>query len=746
MKNFRNNISGIIIIILVVSRLFSISGTAQEEIGRFTVGQAGIVSTIIPFINPASEVDFYDYHDSVAHTGLEAEGTAVIFLYRDLLTGKLSLFMILSQEGGEAGAASVTFSGIPANAAFLVTDDFPAWAPDAFEISPPTAAIDWVWSAGFADGMVLGPLGDEFEITLSPQFTKGITRAIFLFGDIDNPQTIELNLIDPIIIRGTLNFPSVVLIDTSPAIPLVDREVIFDATDSYDRDGDIVQYEWDFDGDGIFDITTKDSVVTNIYPTSGMMAVTLRVHDPLGAVTYYSFSVEISEITVQAIRSISTREILPEALFSVTVTIETNIDLVGVRLEENLPRNWRMHSVKTGGATFDETEQQWLFAGLMPAGTSKVITYEVTLPKRHFLVPLALPNTFTIDGLLHVDVPALETAVSGDQAIIVTTALSIKTAISKLIPRSTLTGKDGLDFRLDQMIEPRQLARAKEMWKHEERVIGTRGQVICWKELSLLSAYTYFRIPVHLPLPEIAAPAVSVVRIIHTLLPHHTVALNLPGREMRTIGNNFIVQIEIFTDSDIYGVGFQEELPADWTVTPLAKNGFIFRQADNQWVFPGRIVAGETKTIIYQVELPQVSIAAPPPVDPQWREIMPLAKILHIAWPDIEIPIGGDGTINITVTAPLPVAVVISRWNVKTNTIDITLGNTISFEQMQRAITFWLAEEVIPHTDKMYVTHADITEIIARWLTGTEVGFPLPAMIAVSSLFPQGVNVWQKHA
>ncbi|MCD5416947.1 PKD domain-containing protein [Candidatus Bipolaricaulota bacterium] len=746
MKFFRNNISGIIIIILVVSLLFSIRGTAQETIGHFTVGQAGIVSMIMPFVNPVSAVDFYDYRDSVAHTGLEEKSTAVIFLYREAFTGKLSLFMILSKEGGEAGATSVTFSGIPANAAFLVTDDFPAWVPDTFEISPPAAAINWVWSEGFADGMVLGPLGDEFEITLSPQFTEGITRAIFLFGDIDNPQTVELNLIDPIMIRGTLNFPSVVAIDSFPSIPLVDREVTFDATDSYDRDGDIVKYEWDFDGDGIFDITTKDPVVTHIYTTSGIMAVTLRVHDPLGAVTYYSFSIEISEVTVRAIRSISTREILPEALFSVTVTIETNIDLVGVRLEENLPRNWRMHSVENRGATFNETEQRWLFSGLIPAGTSKVITYEVALPKRHFLVPLALPNTFTIEGLLYADVPAMEREVGGDQEIIVTNALSVRTAISKLIPRPTLEERDLLDFRLDQLIEPHQLARAKEMWKNEERVIGTRGKVICWKELSLLAAYACFRTPVRLPLPEIAIPAVSVVRTIHTLLPHHTVALNLPDREMRTIGKSFIVHIEIFTDGDIYGVGFQEELPAGWTVTPIAENGFIFRQADNQWVFPGRIAAGETKTITYRAELTQVSMAAAPSVDSQWREIMTLAEILYIAWPDIEILIEGDSTIHITATAPLPVAVVISRWNVKTDTIDITLGNTISFEQMQRAITFWLAEEVIPNTDAMYVTHADIKEIIARWLTGTEVGIPLPAMIAGSSLLPCGANARQKHA
>lgn len=728
MKNFRNNVSRLIIIVMI-SHLFSVQGTAQEEVGHFTVRQAEIVSTIIPFVNPVSAVDFYNYHNFVAHTGLEEAGTAVIFLYREAVTGQLSLFMILSKKGGEAGAASVTFAGIPANAAFLVRDDLIAWVPDLFEISPPTAAITWAWCEGFADGMVLGPLGDEFEITLSPQFSAGITRAIFLFGDIDHPQTIELDLIDPVIIRGTLNFPSGVSVDISPSIPLVDREVTFDATATYDRDGDIVKYEWDLDGDRIFDIITKDPVVTHIYPTSGIITATLRVHDPLGEVTYYSFPVEISEITVRAIRSISTREILPEALFGVTVTIETNIDLVGVRLEENLPRNWRIQPVENGEATFNEATRQWFLPDLIPAGTSKVIAYEVMLPKRHFLVPLALPNTFMIDGLLHVDVPAMEAEIGGDQEILVTNALSIRTAISKLIPRPTVKERDALDFRLNQLIEPHQLARAKEMWKSTARVIGTRGQVICWQGLSLLSAYTYLRVPVHLPLPKIAVPAVSVVRRIHTLLPHHTVALNLPDRKMRTIGKRFIVQIEIFTDGDIYGVGFQEALPADWMVTPVAKNGFIFRQADNQWVFPGRIAAGETKMIIYQVELPPVSMTAESAIDSQERKIIPLVKVLHIAWPDSEILISGDGIINLIDTAPLPVAVVISRWNVKTNTIDITLGNRISFEQMQRAIMFWMAGEAIPKTDGMYVTHADIREIIARWLTGTEVGLPLPAMI-----------------
>ena len=57
----------------------------------------------------------------------------------------------------------------------------------------------------------------------------------------------------------------------------VGQQVTFDASDSYVDDAMITKYEWDFDGDGIFDLTTTSPVADHTYPVKfdGQMQVRL---------------------------------------------------------------------------------------------------------------------------------------------------------------------------------------------------------------------------------------------------------------------------------------------------------------------------------------------------------------------------------------------------------------------------------------------------------------------------------------
>ncbi|RLG07116.1 MAG: hypothetical protein DRN68_05855, partial [Thaumarchaeota archaeon] len=63
--------------------------------------------------------------------------------------------------------------------------------------------------------------------------------------------------------------------------PRAGERIRFDASPSHDPDGEIAEYEWDFDGDGIFD--AKGKVVEDTFETSGEHTVTLRVTDDRGA-------------------------------------------------------------------------------------------------------------------------------------------------------------------------------------------------------------------------------------------------------------------------------------------------------------------------------------------------------------------------------------------------------------------------------------------------------------------------------
>jgi PKD repeat protein len=75
------------------------------------------------------------------------------------------------------------------------------------------------------------------------------------------------------------NRPPVAVLDTSSAILDKEEIVTFDASGSYDPDGYIVSYSWDFgDGNTAAGVTTSHS-----YPASGTYSVTLTVTDDDGA-------------------------------------------------------------------------------------------------------------------------------------------------------------------------------------------------------------------------------------------------------------------------------------------------------------------------------------------------------------------------------------------------------------------------------------------------------------------------------
>ena len=348
MKVRKVSMLGLSLLLAVVVLLLPATGLAQGD-GFYTVSQGETQVQITPLENPGGAGDFYGYAGSVAKTGFEEANTAVMFLYRDTVSGDLSLFVLLGGPNGTAGAASLTLNGVPTGADFLVRDDIFDFR-DTWNLTPPTGDASWTWDDGFSDGMVLGPLGSEFSLTLFPQFTTGITQVKFLSGSINDSQEVSLNLNDPIIVAATLNRPPVASAVVSPTDPHINEPITFDASASNDPDGTIVSYEWDFDGDGIFDQTTSDPVVTYTYATSGMKTVTLRATDDAGATGRTVLNVDVGELAVSVTRTISTIAALPGTTFLVVVRIEPETDLAGAGLQENLPVGWKIKPLENSGA------------------------------------------------------------------------------------------------------------------------------------------------------------------------------------------------------------------------------------------------------------------------------------------------------------------------------------------------------------------------------------------------------------
>jgi hypothetical protein len=79
--------------------------------------------------------------------------------------------------------------------------------------------------------------------------------------------------------KESINEPPVALFSWSPQEPLVNQSILFDASASYDSDGTILSYEWDWDNNGIFDETSASATTMHSWAEQGSYPVTICVTD-----------------------------------------------------------------------------------------------------------------------------------------------------------------------------------------------------------------------------------------------------------------------------------------------------------------------------------------------------------------------------------------------------------------------------------------------------------------------------------
>ena len=84
---------------------------------------------------------------------------------------------------------------------------------------------------------------------------------------------------------------------TGPNIGYVNENVIFGAYYSYDRDGYIIGYRWDFNNDGLFDTEwLEDLFINHTYSSPGDYTVKLQVKDDDGLISRDSYTITIIEL------------------------------------------------------------------------------------------------------------------------------------------------------------------------------------------------------------------------------------------------------------------------------------------------------------------------------------------------------------------------------------------------------------------------------------------------------------------
>ncbi len=470
----------------------SLSSAATAAVSSgYSLRQGGFFQEFMPLSGPSPVAAFYNYLDYQANNHLPLPDHSLIFLYRESESGELSLVIIHDAPDGTNGAAIFHFSGLPETTVLILLDDDDG--SDRFSLAPPQGEAYWYWYPGHTDGLVLGGLGEQFELTITPDFLWGIKSWDLLTGRPEAPVAIPLpSLSEPLTITAR-NHPPQAAFTIWPLDPYIYEQVRFDASPSQDPDGGITSYEWDLDGDGSYELRLGSPEVEHSFNNASTHLVSLRVRDNLGAIGMMSRPVEVREGIVSVSRVISTpfpdHEVLSGGSFRVTVAIRAHSTVIGLGLDEDLPSGWEVRPLSQDGAQFKGSSTQWLFFEQLEAGEERVITYEVRVPED------ARPGAFRISGRVITTLPAAEAPVLGESEVKVSRFLSIRVAISRL---DVETGEINPD--LPNIISFPQIQFAVALWLEDRPVPGTNGKRIDLKTMVELVAYWLTDTPVDQPL------------------------------------------------------------------------------------------------------------------------------------------------------------------------------------------------------------------------------------------------------
>ncbi len=94
----------------------------------------------------------------------------------------------------------------------------------------------------------------------------------------DSEQTVGV-LSAPITLQ---NYPPVAVLLAEPGSGYSPLQVNFDASQSYDPDGEVVSYDWDLNGDGVYEIVGGTSTTSFLFENAGLRSARLRVTDNKG--------------------------------------------------------------------------------------------------------------------------------------------------------------------------------------------------------------------------------------------------------------------------------------------------------------------------------------------------------------------------------------------------------------------------------------------------------------------------------
>lgn len=205
----------------------------------------------------------------------------------------------------------------------------------------------------------------------------------------------------------------------------------------------------------------------------------------------------------------------------------------------------------------------------------------------------------------------------------------------------------------------------------------------------------------------------KTLNVIKSLTALRDIDTCIPGDE--TIAGGAVkVRITLTANTLIHGLTMHENIPDGWTFTEKDNATATLRRDTIDWLFMETLEPGDTRVIEYTLTAPAT---CDEPVEGT------LSGVVRSSSPRLSEVITGED--KITLKSRLPIRVVISRWNIEGEDIDLCLPEQISFEQIQYAVSLWLSTQPVAYTAEEIVTLDDIRDLIAYWLIDASVHDPL---------------------
>jgi len=211
------------------------------------------------------------------------------------------------------------------------------------------------------------------------------------------------------------------------------------------------------------------------------------------------------------------------------------------------------------------------------------------------------------------------------------------------------------------------------------------------------------------------AAGVTASREIDTCLPaDHVIA-----------GATVKVSVTITANATIRGLTLHEVYPAGWTVAEADNAGATFRKGTTDWIFPEVLSDGDVRVISYTLTSP--SQGTPPTSPEKEPRGETLSGVVASSSPRLSIHVLGEDKLTLRATLPIPIA--IGYYDVTAGRLAPCLegGGTISFAQLQHAISLWVSDQPVPYTGGLKIDSQALRDLTAYWLTGTWVWNPLPS-------------------